>query len=90
MMALVFGRRLRLFPEHGLDSREHDARAERLCDVVVRTELEAGDDIGLFPARRQHDDGYVRRARIALERVADLEPVHAGEHEVEEHEVGEL
>ena len=67
-------------PQHRLDARRHLARAERLGYVVVGAELEAGDAVGLFVARRQHDD---REARAGPHAPADLEPVHAGQPEVQ-------
>ena len=49
------GRCLRA-PEHRPDAGDQLARAERLHDVVVGPELEAGHPVGLVPARGEHDD----------------------------------
>ena len=53
------------------------ARAERLGDVVVGAQLESRDPLGLFAPRREHDDRDQRRRRIAAQRLADEEAVHA-------------
>jgi hypothetical protein len=62
------------------------ARRERLGDVVIGAQLESGDPVGLLTERRQHDD----RCAVGLESQtpADLQPVEAGQHDVEDHEVG--
>ncbi len=71
--------------EHGADPRQQLARRVRLGDVVVGPELEAHDYVHLGVLGGEHDD------RHALGR-ADL-PAHlgageAGEHEVEQDQVG--
>src|SRR5204862_3538296 len=37
---------------------------------------------------RQHDDGDAAGARVGAELLADLQPAHAGHHQVEQDEVG--
>jgi len=77
-------------PEHGPDPRHELPRAERLGDVVVGPHLEAEDPIELLGARRQHDDRQVHRRFRGTETSAHLEPVGAGEHQVEHDQRGPL
>src|SRR4029453_19006935 len=53
-------------------------------DVVVGAELEPEHLVELFSACRQHDD---RDVALAPEALADLEPVEAREHHVEDDEI---
>ena len=70
------------------DARRQLARAERLGDVVVGAELEPRDPLGLLAARRQHDDRDRRRRRIGAQRLADEQPVHARQHQIEDDRSG--
>jgi hypothetical protein len=58
---------------------------EGLHDVVVGARFEALHDVGGVGAGGQHDD---RHTRLGAHAGADLDAVHAGEHEVEEDEIG--
>jgi hypothetical protein len=58
----------------------HEAGRERLGHVVVGSEPEAAQLVGLGVARGQHHDRHARRCADAP---AQLEPVEAGEAEVE-------
>ena len=69
-------------------ARAQFLRAERLGDVVVGAELEARDAIGFLAARRQHDDRNGGDRRIGAHRLADEQAVHAGQHQVEDDEIG--
>ncbi len=60
-------------------------RLERLDDVVVGARLEAEDDIDGVRLRSEHDD---RHARIRPEHPAHVDPVHAGQHQIEQDEIG--
>jgi hypothetical protein len=60
---------------------------ERLDHVVVRTALEPQDHIGGVALGRQHDD---RNPALGPDLPADLQPVGAGQHQVEQHDVGLL
>ena len=73
--------------QQGADARRELLGRERLGEVVVGPGLEAGDDVVGVVARRDHDDGDVARA---AQRAAQLEPVDAREHDVDEHDVGHL
>ena len=68
------------------DAQGELARAERLDDVVVGADLETGDPVLLLAARGEHDDGQV--GALGPQPSADLEAVDAGQHEVEDDEVG--
>ena len=60
---------------------------ERLGEVVVGAGLEPGDHVvGVGPGRH-HDDRHVARS---ADRPAHLEAVDAGQHDVDEHDVGRL
>ena len=71
-------------PKDGAEAREQLARRERLGDVVVGAELETDDAVGLVALRGEHEHGHVALRADAL---ADLEPVDARHHHVEEHGV---
>src|SRR5438093_12541011 len=72
-------------PEDGAHTRDDLARRERLRHVIVRSELQADDAIGLLPAGGQHDHG--RRPR-GPDQTEHLEAVDPREHQIEKHEVG--
>ena len=46
--------------------------------------LESHDSVDVFPTRRQHDDGYFT---LLAQTAKDLEPIQAGEHDVEHDQV---
>ena len=71
-------------PEDRLYSRHKLARAKRLDDVVIRTELEADHTVRLLPSSRQHD---YRHPAVLPYLSAHLEPVHRWQHQVEHHQV---
>jgi len=63
------------------------ALIRRSTDAAEPTRLESADAIRDLVQRRHHDDGYMRHSLIALQTPADLETVHAGHHDVEQHHV---
>src|SRR5665811_1383451 len=72
-------------PEKRLDPAHQLAQAERLCQVVVRPQLQANDLVNLVVTGRQDQDGH-----LALRRpdpAEDLESVHARQADVEHHEI---
>src|SRR5450759_4469036 len=72
-------------PEERLDPAHQLAQAERLCQVVVRPQLQANDLVNLVVTGRQDQDGH-----LALRRpdpAEDLESVHARQADVEHHEI---
>src|SRR5262249_52832899 len=75
--------------ENGLDAEQELSHAEGLGHVVVGAELEADDAIDLLTARGQHHDRDRARRRVATELAADVGARAVGQHEVEDHEVGQ-
>ncbi len=71
--------------QYGLHAQHEFTRAERLGDVVVRAHLQAEDAVVLVAACRQHDD---RHGAALPQPAADLQAVHAGQHQVEDDQVG--
>ena len=89
-LAVVVGRRLQVVAaaaEDRADSRHQLTHAERLGQVVVRAELEAGDAVALRAARGEHQDGNGPRRWIAPQLAADGQPVEIGEVEIEDDEI---
>jgi hypothetical protein len=76
------GRRVRS-PQHRAHARGELARRKRLRDVVVGSELEPDDPIGLLDARGEEDH---RQLGPAPNPPAELEPVGPREHDVEDDE----
>jgi hypothetical protein len=72
-------------PEEGVQPRLELVEVERLGDVVVGAGLEAPEDVGLLIAGGQHDDGSTA---AGPDETAELEPVGARQHDVEQHEIG--
>src|SRR5579863_2888614 len=60
------------------------------CDVIVGAEFQSEHPIVFARARRQKDDGYRRKALMIAQPPANVEPVTAGNHDVEEKERGWL
>src|SRR6478736_1324336 len=89
---LARGEHLLLVPALGttedrLDPGRQLAGRERLRDVVVGAELEAGDAVRLLVAGSEHDD---RNLRAGADLAADFEAVHAGQADVEHDETHRL
>jgi len=73
--------------EEVLHAQHQFARTERLGDVIVGAELEAEHAVQFRRLGGQHDDGDCGGGRVTAQDFADLEPVHLGQHEVEEDQV---
>ncbi len=72
--------------QQGADPGQQLLALERLDQVVVGAAVEAGDPVlGLGPGG-QHQDRHVT---LLAEAAADLDPVEAGEAEVEDDQVGD-
>src|SRR3954447_26001758 len=71
-----------------LDAAHQLAQAERLRQVVIRAELEPDDLVDLVVTRGQNEDRHLRAGRT--EAPQDLEAIHPGQPDVEDHEVGRL
>src|SRR5881227_322545 len=74
----------RAHPQHEL------LRRKRLREVVVGAERQALDPVRLFLAGRQQDDADLLGLLAAAQLGEHIVAGHAGEHEVEYHEVGAL
>ena len=70
--------------EHLLDTHRHLPRGEGLHDIIVRAELQSEHAVHFLVARGEHQD---RRVACAADLPADVQPVHAGEHNVQHDEV---
>ncbi len=71
--------------EHGFDAGDEFAHGEGLGHVVVGADFEADDTVDFVVTGGEHEDGD---SAGAADLAADVEAVHAGEHEVEHQEVG--
>src|SRR3989440_1306140 len=88
------GRRAAVFPGDGgrraaqqrLHAGEQLEHTERLGDVVVRAQPEAAHFVRFLAPRREDEDGH--GAAGLAQRAQHAEPVHAGQHEVEDDQVG--
>ena len=71
--------------QDGPHARGQFPRGKRLGDVVVRAELQPDEPVGLVDARGEHDDGDVG---LAPQGPAHVQPIAAGQIEVEDDQVG--
>ena len=71
--------------QQGADAGRQLLGHERLGDVVVGPGLQPGHHVVGVRPRRHDDDGH---GAAAAQGPAALEPVHAGQHEVDERDVG--
>ncbi len=71
--------------QEGLGTRHQLLRVERLGQVIVRADLQPDDLVGDLVAGGQHDD---RHLALLPDLLAQGEPVGAGQHDVEDHQVG--
>jgi hypothetical protein len=69
-------------PQDRLHTRDHLARVERLRHVIVGANFESNNLVDVIATRRKHQDRYIM---IPPDFTADLEPVHAGHHQVQHH-----
>ncbi len=74
-----------LAAQHGMDPCDQLLEDERLDQVVVGTKREAMHAV-VDPSERGHHD-HRHPAPVLAEPATDLEPVHPGEQEVEDHGV---
>lgn len=71
--------------QHSADAGLNDLGTGGFDDVVVRTGLQADDDVHVVAERGEHDDRQLAgRAYPA----AHLDTVHHGQHQIEQQEVG--
>ena len=84
---VVWGRGPALPPQDRLDTRHQLSRAERLGQVIVGADLQAGNPIGLFGAGGEHENVDVGALPQASRH---LHPVHPGQVEVENDQIGAM
>ena len=77
-------------PQHGVDARDQLGRGEGLDDVVVGAKLQPRDPVRVLALRGEQDHRHARPLAVLPQPPHDLQPVHAGEHQVEHDEVGSL
>ncbi|EFG65231.1 hypothetical protein SSBG_06046 [Streptomyces sp. SPB074] len=78
-----------LAAQHRADARVEHARPHRLDDVVVRPRLQPHHDIDVVAPGGHDEQRYLRPLRRA-QPPAHLQAVHAGQHQVEHHDLGHL
>src|SRR5207253_1288735 len=60
------------------------AGIERLCQIIVRSQFQPDDLVGVVAARRHHDD---RRIPALADLARQGEPVHPRQHQIEQQDV---
>ena len=70
-----------------LHARQDDPEVDRLGHVIVRAELERGDDVLALVLGRGHNDRQVRRGVRLPDNPQHLEAVDTGHHDVQQHDV---
>lgn len=75
--------------QHGLDAGHQLAGREGLGDVVVGAGLEAGHLVLLLAAGGEHDERDAAGALLAAQALGELDARHAGQHPVEQDQVGQ-
>ena len=74
----------RMLAQGVADARQELFHRKRLRDVIIGTEIQAGDLVFDIVAGRQHDDGDIRDFTNLL---ADGHAIHAGQHDIEQNKV---
>src|SRR5678809_1730733 len=69
------------------DSRNELAHAEGFGDVVVGAEFKSNNAIGLVAACSENQYGCTGILLVSSQLTADLEPIHSGKHQIQNHEV---
>src|SRR5215831_17274154 len=75
-------------PQESADAGEELPWIERLGEIVVGAHLEPHHLVHIFALGGEHDHGQGGAVGEGADPAAYLEAVHAGEHDVEEHDVG--
>ena len=70
---------------HAADELHH---AEGLRQVIVGARIEPADGVVFGPLRRQHHHGERLHGGIVADHAKNLKPVGAGQHDVEQNQVG--
>jgi hypothetical protein len=72
-------------PQEGSDASGELHDREGFAQIIVGSHLQPGDAVGHVTAGGEHED---RHQVLAPELAADGEPVQAGQHPVEDYEIG--
>lgn len=73
--------------DEGADSGDEFEPVDGFGEEIIGAEFDGSFNVGDLVERGDNDDGYVLGGGIGLEFAADLEPGHAGHHDIEEDEV---
>ena len=80
----------RLHPQQFAHLGEQFLGREGLGHVTVGPEPETLADLGIAPLGSQHQDARAAQVGVGPQGLADIEPVHARHHHVEQDEIGSL
>src|SRR5215472_11994116 len=75
-------------PQESADAGEELPWIEGLSEIVVGAHLEPHHLVHIFALGGEHDHGQGGTVGEGADSAAHLEAVHAGEHDIEEHDVG--
>ena len=87
---LLFGALLFAAAQEGADAGDEDLVAEGLGDVVRGAHLQSQDDVVLLALSREHQHGGGGEVGVGLQPAENAQAVKAGQHPIEEDEVGLL
>ena len=71
--------------QNGFDARNKFAGTERFGEVIIRADGQANDLVNFFGARGQHQNINVG---LLLNSTAHFQPIHTGQHHIENNERG--
>ena len=75
--------------QHGANARQQLARLKGLGQVVIRAQLQADDAVHCVALGREHEHRHAGGcAGQGADAAAHLQAVHAGEHEIENDQIG--
>ena len=76
--------------QDGPDAQHQFPDAERFDHIVIGPQGQPHDAVHFLAAGREHEHGDGRRDRLGLEPAADIAAVHAGQHEIQHHQIWQL
>ena len=74
--------------EDGLNPEDELLGAEGLCQIIIDARFQAADSVVDLTLGGQHQDRNLIGPGVSLHFLQDGKAVHAGEHEVEDNEIG--
>jgi hypothetical protein len=77
------GRPRLVAPENGAHASHQFPRVERLGQIIVGAQIQADDAVHVVGAGRQHEH---RHTALLAQLPQNLEAVHAGQHDVQDHQ----